>query len=347
MRRIGVPLSEWPEADRHLWRALFKKGHPLDDTGRLAHFRATTEEKLRNSYSYWLAWVSYTTPAQLLAPPLERVTAAGLDAWRRSMDHLAPNTLATRLQAMGQILRGMDPARPTKSEKSVIRYAKEHADFVGSQRKQGRVVDSAILQSAGIRHFRAHLGHAGSDIDAAVHCRDGVMIALLAAMPMRRRPFVNLEMGRSLRHGPEGWRVYLDEDDLKAGTSWEASVPSSLQSLLEQYVETVRPLLASRSRHPSRLLWLTNEGRPIEAAYFGVRIKELTRRLIGRDISCHLFRDCAATTLALSSSDSARSIKALLGHASERTSTRHYIQATSIEAGRLLTASVTAIKGDN
>jgi site-specific recombinase XerD len=262
------------------------------------------------------------------------------------MDHLAPNTLATRLQAMGQILRGMDPARPTKSEKSVIRYAKEHANVVGSQRKQGRVVDSAILQSAGIRHFRAHRQRAGTDLDAAVHCRDGVMIALLAAMPMRRRPFVNLEMGRSLRHGPEGWRVCLDEVDLKAGTSWEASVPSSVHPFLEQYVETVRPLLASMPRHPSRLLWLTKEGRPIEAAYFGVRIKELTRRLIGRDISCHLFRDCAATTLALSSSDSARSIKALLGHASERTSTRHYIQATSIEAGRLLTASVAAIKGD-
>lgn len=346
MRRIGAPFVEWPEADRHLWRTLFRQGHPLDDAGRLAHLRATSEEKLRNSYSYWLAWVSSTAPAQLRARPLERMSAAGLDAWRRSMDHLAPSTAATRLQAIGQVLRGMDPARPTKSEKSVIRYAKEHADFVGTQRKQGRVVDSAILQSAGIRHFRAHLARAGSDLDAAVHCRDGVMIALLAAMPMRRRPFVNLEMGRSLRHGREGWRVCLDEDDLKAGTSWEASVPSSVHPLLEQYVETVRPLLASMSRHPSRLLWLTNEGSPIEAAYFGVRIKELTRRLIGRDISCHLFRDCAATTLALSSSDSARSIKALLGHASERTSTRHYIQATSIEAGRLLTASVTAIKGD-
>jgi len=346
MRRIGIPFAKWPEADRHLWRTLFQKGHPLDDAGRLAHFRATSEEKLRNSYSYWLAWVSSAEPAQLVTTPLDRVSASGLDAWRRSMDHLAAHTIATRLQAMGQVLRGIDPSRPTKSEKSVIRYAKEHADFVGSQRKQGRVVDSAILLSAGIRHFRAHFEHSGSDIGAAVHCRDGVMIALLAAMPMRRRPFVNLEIGRSLRHGSEGWRVCLDEDDLKAGTSWEASVPSSVHPLLDQYVETVRPLLASMSRRPCRLLWLTNEGNPIEAAYFGVRIKELTCRLIGRDISCHLFRDCAATTLALSSSDSARSIKALLGHASERTATRHYIQATSIEAGRLLTASVTAIKGD-
>ena len=145
MRRIGIPFSNWPEADRHLWTVLFRKGHPLDDSGRLAHFRATSEEKLRNSYSYWLAWVSSTAPAQLVVAPLERVSAGGLEAWRRSMHHLAPNTIGTRLQAMGQILRGMDPNRPTRAEKSVIRHAKQHAEFVGSQRKQGRVVDSAIL----------------------------------------------------------------------------------------------------------------------------------------------------------------------------------------------------------
>lgn len=345
MRRIGVPFSDWPETDRQLWLALIQKGHPLDDTGRLAHFRDASQEKLRNNYGYWLAWVQYVSPTLMQAAPLERVSAPGLEAWRKSMDHLAPHTASTRLQAMGCILRGMDVSRPTIFEKLVIQRAKASAERLGSNRKDGRIVDSAVLLSAGIQHFNAYFGQTRTDLNSAMHSRDGMMIALLAAMPLRRRPFVNLEIGRSLRWNSNVWCICLEEGDLKAGASWEATVPASIQPILEQYIETVRPVLASMSPDHSPRLWLTKEGRPIEASYFGVRIKELTRRLIGRDVSCHLFRDCAATTLALSSSDSARSIKALLGHASEQTSTRHYIQATSIEAGRLLTASVTAIKG--
>ena len=83
-------------------------------------------------------------------------------------------------------------------------------------------------------------------------------------------------------------------------------------------------------------LWLTKYGTPYKEGSLGPWIKLLTLRLIGVAIPPHFFRDCAATTMALSSAEDARGIRALLGHASERTSERHYNQASAIEAGREL-----------
>jgi integrase len=50
--------------------------------------------------------------------------------------------------------------------------------------------------------------------------------------------------------------------------------------------------------------------------------------------SPHLFRDCAATTLAYHSPDSARLTRGVLGHSGFRMAERHYNQATALDAGR-------------
>ena len=51
-------------------------------------------------------------------------------------------------------------------------------------------------------------------------------------------------------------------------------------------------------------------------------------------VTPHFFRDCAATTLAYDSPDSARLTRGLLGHTNFRTGEKHYNQAKGIEAGR-------------
>ncbi len=344
MKRIGLRFEEWPEADRLAWVAMFQKGHPLDGSGPLSHYRDASIINLRNAYSYWLAWIRSEAPSLLLEAPLTRITAERLVARRDAISHLAPYSVSGQLQALGRILHALDRDRPDRREKAVINHATARAERVGSERKRGRIVDTGVLLQAGLLQFRRHIAVISTDPKAALHCRDGLMIALLALMPMRRRPLVGLELGRSLRRTATGWQVVLCEADLKCGASWESAVPHILVELLSAYVDQVRPILAGAAQVPGDHLWLTKEGRAMEAAYFGVRMKELTLRLIGRDISCHLFRDCAATTLAVTSPDMARLTKGLLGQSSDRTATRYYNQATSLEAGRLLGARVEAIR---
>ena len=126
----------------------------------------------------------------------------------------------------------------------------------------------------------------------------------------------------------------LSGDMTKNKLPWEAPVPKTLEPVLRRYVEEVRPWLLSRSGQSHSVLWVDNQGAPYVASYFGERIRQITDHLTGVRVSPHLFRDAAATTLSRASPKDARLIRPLLAHASFETAERHYIQASTIEAGR-------------
>jgi integrase len=160
------------------------------------------------------------------------------------------------------------------------------------------------------------------------------MVAFLVVLPIRRRAFAGLEIGRSFLCDGRRMSVVLDGSLTKTGQPWETEVPRALVDLLVDHLEHVRPCLAERSRSSSRALWLNDQGEPYAASYLGRCIGLITEELVGVRIPPHFFRDCAATTLAYDSPDSARLTRGLLGHSSFRTAEKHYNQATMIDAGR-------------
>ena len=66
------------------------------------------------------------------------------------------------------------------------------------------------------------------------------------------------------------------------------------------------------------------------------RITKLTVKNLGRSISPHLFRDCAATSIAIEDPSHVRIAASLLGHRRFATTERFYIQANNIEASRIM-----------
>jgi integrase/recombinase XerD len=60
----------------------------------------------------------------------------------------------------------------------------------------------------------------------------------------------------------------------------------------------------------------------------------LTKRMVGVPISPHLFRDCAATTIATDDPEHVLTIAPLLGHTTLKTSEKHYNHARSLDASR-------------
>ena len=63
-------------------------------------------------------------------------------------------------------------------------------------------------------------------------------------------------------------------------------------------------------------------------------ICRITQAAFGRPVNPHLFRDCAATSIALEDPEHVRMAATILGHASFATTERHYNQARSVEAAR-------------
>ena len=68
------------------------------------------------------------------------------------------------------------------------------------------------------------------------------------------------------------------------------------------------------------------------AIYF--RIMKLTRAKFGHVVNMHLFRDCAATSIATEDPGHVLITKSVLDHATLRTSERNYNHARSREAMR-------------
>ena len=64
------------------------------------------------------------------------------------------------------------------------------------------------------------------------------------------------------------------------------------------------------------------------------RMVTLTRARLGRAINPHLFRDCAATSIAIEDPEHVRITAAVLAHSGLQTSEQHYNHAKSLQAIR-------------
>jgi integrase len=174
--------------------------------------------------------------------------------------------------------------------------------------------------------------------------RDGMMIALLALLPIRRRAFCELALGQSVHITEDEIMISLSEDMTKTGVPWEAAVPDQVAPALRRYITDVRPSLLARGGTGHNILWVGKRGEIMGQDYIGARIGDVTLKTTGKRIPPHFFRDAAATTLSRISPESARLIAPVLAHSRSRTAERHYIHATTIEAGRDYAAVVQRLK---
>ena len=211
-------------------------------------------------------------------------------------------------------------------------------------RKRGRILSSAVLLKTGLAHADADPLIVPNALKRMIRQRDGMMIALLALLPIRRRSFCELSLGQSLHVTDEEIIISLSEEMTKTGVAWEAEVPAQVEAGLRRYITEVRPALLARGGAYHDILWVGKRGEIMGQDYIGARIGDLTLQLTGKRIPPHLFRDAAATTLSRFSAESARLIGPVLAHSGSRTAERHYIHAQTIEAGRDYAALIQRLK---
>ena len=112
----------------------------------------------------------------------------------------------------------------------------------------------------------------------------------------------------------------------------------ALVPALERYLAVHRPVLAAlrgRWHQPAgTALWLSAHGSPITEMALYDRVRQLTAAAFGRSVNPHLFRDAAATSLAIQDPAQVRIAAQILGHASFATTERHYNLARSLDAGQ-------------
>lgn len=341
---LTLPRHAWPEADRTMWADLRKDAGPLDHPGGLAHVRQTTITSLEVRYKRWMMWLTTSDPKALDMPPATRATLPRLQSWLEALAHTRPMTRWAYIDGVLRILRAADPDQDWTMQLRLQKGLKRNAARGDPARKRGRILSSAVLLKAGQTHADVDPVTVPTALKLMIRQRDGMMIALLALLPIRRRSFCELTLGQSVHVTEEEIIISLSDDMTKTGVSWEAAVPAQVEAGLRQYIADVRPAFLARGgvRHDS--LWVGKRGEIMDQNYIGSRIGDVTLKLTGKRVSPHLFRDAAATTLARISPESAGLIGPVLAHSGSRTAERHYIHAQTIEAGRDYAAVVQRLK---
>ena len=130
-------------------------------------------------------------------------------------------------------------------------------------------------------------------------------------------------------------------------------MPDELSQRIAIYLSAYRPLLAARRRPaamagdelaPSNKLWVSMFGTAMADFAVYTAVSDTTRKRFGRHVNPHLFRDCAATTIALKDAANVQITPSVLGHACLSTSQRYYNHALSVRALSLHQADIIAAR---
>jgi integrase/recombinase XerD len=149
-------------------------------------------------------------------------------------------------------------------------------------------------------------------------------------------------LGIHMAPSPDGYRIIIPGHEMKTGVPFETVIPAELSSYLSEYLAVHRPVLIG-PRHSDHL-WINRYGLAYSTKHFGERIASVTERLLGVRVSPHLFRDAAATTIAIADPDHVGMIASLLGHIDGRTGEAYYNQAKGIEAARANYANIRELR---
>jgi integrase len=341
--RIAVPLLQWPERDQALWQAAQQGGDFFDDGGIAAAWQPVTRANVITAYGRWLAFLTSRDALDPQLPPAERVTRLAVQAY---ISHLraggAVSSAASQIGTLVLAMRALAPNRDWRWLQNEARRLKHLSRPVRD--KRGRLQPTVDLMAFGIALMRqVDRDGAVSGWEQAVTFRDGLMIALHAVRPVRRRSFIGIRIGEHLEHRADGYWMVFAEGDTKTKQPLEFPFPAELLPYLERYLVHYRPWLCAQDSHrdprfsfrpPGQRLWVSKTGSAYSPEAYYSMVRERTAARFGAALWPHLFRDCAASSVANERPRNIGIIKSVLGHARLKTSERHYIHAQSVAAVR-------------
>jgi integrase/recombinase XerD len=334
--RECMKVEDWPEEDRRLWWDALTPSDPFSDGGGArANHSVRSNTKAEKGYGRFLTDLKFHDPEALLEPSIERITADRVRAYALRLEAIGngTRTILCRLQELGEMAKAFDPARDwSRINRIASRIRARHKPV----RDKSNLRLSDELFELGLK-LMAQARHT-TGFKAAIDFRDGLIIAFLSLTPLRRRNLADFKLGRNLIDLGQHLLVVFEETETKTKAALEIDWPESLIEALDEYLLTYRPVLEARDgrwhKPAGDFLWLSKDGSPMTEMAIYDRIRVRTKAKFGMALNPHLFRDAAATTMAIADPAHVRLAAPLLGHRSFSTTEKYYQQATSREAHR-------------
>ncbi len=338
-RRIGLTLEEWPEADRSAWQRATSSINVFDEAAVAANWRPSTRKSARYAYARWLRHLRDMDSAALTVPLALRVTP------ERVREHVAAlaqrnsdMSISAHLQHFWMALRALAPASDwTWIGKAQYAYSKR----ARPREKRHKIIDPRRLLHLG-EALMAEAERTSHRMEGARAYRDGLIIALLIRLPLRRGAMAAIQLGRNLRDVGGRYRLDIDEADTKTGNAVQFDIPDELTHRLHRYLEDFRKRFP---RGPTTsALWVSSKGAALTGDAIHQLVTKRTKAAFGFPLNPHIFRDIAATAIARESPEALHVARDLLTHAKLETTDKYYMQAQTADAARSFAAVVAGLR---
>ena len=347
-RLLLWPLPIWPELDRLAWEAAvggFASDGPLNPASA---WSPCTRDRNIDAYGRYLSWLAREGLLIENEAPAGRIRR---DRVSRFLSHmrgfLASASIGSTVGGLAMAARAVAPdsdwqwlslmggrlklkAKPVRNKKHAMRHSTELYEL-----------GLHIMDTASLKERR--------QVFVAQRYMAGLMIALLAARPLRVRNFKSITVGKSLRWDGKCYWLTFSRAETKAGQPIDEPIPDGLAPYLETYLRLWRPRLLRQAERfgvdpTHRCLWVGRTGKALSEACLRLYIERYTAQHFGTHLWPHLFRDCLLTSLADDRPDLMGIGATLLGHASNQTGEKYYNQARMKAAGRRFSSAIASLR---
>jgi integrase len=339
--RVPMPsmkFADWPEIDRALWHHARSPSGPFDEEGPAAGWAKSTLQTVEFGYGVWLTWLDSIGQLDRSLRPIERVNKERVRSFLEAYaPGRAPLSQAAALKGIARVVRCTEPPHG-------LVWLTKMADRMGNTRERARPKPPRMATIRELLDLGEELYIDGAfemenddEVKGAVALRDGLMILMLAARPgLRRAALCAMKLGDTAFIDEHDFWVEFPPELIKTRHRVRLAYPRSLHPYIERYLEEARPILLdnpfARKSVDEGWFWVNRRGRRVRGDYATSRIPSLIEERLGRRVSLHLFRDCAATDIALEDPEHVGIIKDVLQHTTLSTSYGHYVQAGTAKA---------------
>ena len=205
-KAIRLELARWPESDRQCWATANATGDFFADGNLAAHWSPKTRYQAQAAYGRWLEFVDEHFPDALALPIEDRVDRERLGAYVETLaSRVKPMSVAAELGHLILALSALTPGTDWSWIRKV-QYRFERAAV--PQEKRHRMVHPSRLIELGFKLMSEAVDQKRR-IDCACQYRDGLLIALLAYRPLRRRSLASLQLDAHVRRTSSGFLCVL------------------------------------------------------------------------------------------------------------------------------------------
>ena len=332
--RRCLKLDEWPEPDRTLWLKALQPGSIVYGGGGVAaHLRPDSVEKIRKGYGRWLTFLTVHLWLDPALEPASRITPEWVWAYVQELQgQVASWTVRGRIAELHAAARMMAPERDWGWLRDAA--SRLEAEAKDAKPKLPRMRSAAEIYDWAQTTLNEVAAVPEPEQLDAVRFRDALIIAVAITTLLRRRNLTMIVIGQNLLRRGDHFVLEFKPSETKPNEWLVRPLPIELAELVELYLHQFRPMLAGPAS--GERLWLTQYGRPFTEMQMYHRITKVTRRAFGIPINPHLFRHCAATTVAVEFPEEVGVVPGMLGHSGPKNSEKYYIQADAVTGSRRL-----------